>query len=521
MSRLARWAESATGTPRRLTTSLGGMKLLRAVLSMTVVVLSARLFGASVERDAWVLASSWIAILAQFLFGPLNEIFRARFVHIKEGESEEKAIHASAGLIGAITAVSLVAMAGPLVAPGPLGQVFAPGVAPADRPTLEALLRWVAPSLLLTELAVVWTGLLNAYRSYFLPEVFGLLTSVLHIVALTLLAPHMGIYALVVSTHAAALLLIWALARRLKQSFKGPLVSRPSLDAVRGFVIMAAPFWIPYTLGQAVLGVERVLCTELGTGSVSMLDYARRFSDFPLGIIYAVLGAALTPVLAAHHARGENTEFRHATLGLLRWLLLGISPLVAVLCANGNAVISVFLVAGKFSAENAAQTGLLLSWLGMGLLGVVAYSVCGQALVASKRSGIYSLASVVIQGLTLGTNLVLYRRLGVQVFAASWASYHLVVGLWLASRLFSFRELLDGHYLRALLACALTIALAFVTRGPVQGFALGAFGAGRTSSVVLLGIQGIIAGFGLLAWIWILGLKEELEIFKRRLSRFA
>ena len=517
MSRAARWAASASNSPRRLTTSLGGIKLIRALLAVAVVVASAHLFGASVDRDAWVLASSWMAILAQALFGPLNEIFRAQFVHQRESKGEPEALKSVASLVSLVSLISIGIGILLSVAPGPWIRLLAPSFPLEGHEELAHLLRWVAPTLLLAELALLWTGVLNSYRSFFLPEFFGLLTSLLHLAGLYWLAPRFGIDSLAFTTLTSCLILALVLAIKLLPIFHAKLFAMPDFSKIRLFLITAAPFWMPYALGQLVMLTERAFCTELGVGAVSNLDYARKFSDFPLGVIYAVVGAALTPLLATHHARGEVDHFRKETLATLRWILLGISPLVALLFANGPDVIRFLLLAGKFKASDAEITGQILSLLGIGLVGVVSYTVLGQALVAAGRGGTFSRAAVAVQGGTLLLNLFLYRRWGVITFAMSWSLLHLIFGIRMASKLFSFRELVAGHFYRCLAAVFTAMALLRASTIPVRSWISTLSIAPRWESGWILVIQALIALAFLPAGVWIFGLKEEFALLQKRL----
>ena len=51
--------------------------LLVSIMSVTV---TAKFFGVSIEKDCWILALALTTTIVQAVWGPLNEIFRAKFI---------------------------------------------------------------------------------------------------------------------------------------------------------------------------------------------------------------------------------------------------------------------------------------------------------------------------------------------------------------------------------------------------------------------------------------------------------
>jgi putative peptidoglycan lipid II flippase len=64
---------------------LRGFRLALGILNLTI---SAKYFGITQERDAWLLALNSIVVFDMAIWGPINETFRARFLFIKEEEGE-------------------------------------------------------------------------------------------------------------------------------------------------------------------------------------------------------------------------------------------------------------------------------------------------------------------------------------------------------------------------------------------------------------------------------------------------
>ena len=73
---------------KKITFYLFGFKLLRLLFSLITLPITANLFGVSIERDSWVLVTSFITVIGLTIWGPLNETFRAKFIFIKEKEGD-------------------------------------------------------------------------------------------------------------------------------------------------------------------------------------------------------------------------------------------------------------------------------------------------------------------------------------------------------------------------------------------------------------------------------------------------
>ena len=56
----------------------------------------------SLEKDNWVLVLTFTTTIVSALWGPINEIFRTKFIYIKETEGEKRALNKSAALMGFI-----------------------------------------------------------------------------------------------------------------------------------------------------------------------------------------------------------------------------------------------------------------------------------------------------------------------------------------------------------------------------------------------------------------------------------
>jgi peptidoglycan biosynthesis protein MviN/MurJ (putative lipid II flippase) len=452
-------------TTRRISLGLAVLKFTRALLSIYSVILSAKYFGASFERDTWVLAGSAVAILTQLMFGPINEIFRAKFIHIRAEEGEERALAATGSLLYAIIVVSLLVIALVETFPGLLSGLFAPGFKGAERHALSLMIRWIIPALLLNQITLIWIALLNAYRSYFIPDIYSLISGGINVVCILVLAQYIGIYSLIVANYLEIGILAFILLIALLRVGKNVLTwSRPRWSLIRPFVLTSFPFYLSYLAGNAQMAIERMLSTYLGVGNVSVLDYARKFIDMPTGVIVGVITTMLTPTLAELFIQDKFAELSRESIKFMRMLILGLIPFVVLCSVCSREMVELLLVRGSFKREFIDVTSQSLTFFCLGSVGYIFYAVGAQSLIAQKKAAFYAMVGSASTAVSIAMNLTLFKVAGLLIFPVSWGLTLFLSGVYMVfcsncNRLETFREIA-----KMLCLLALVIALGYAVR---------------------------------------------------------
>jgi len=414
---------------RRISVGMGILRLLRSVLSLYTISLSAKYFGVSIERDAWVIGGTIIAVFTGFLFGPIVNIFRTKFVHIREEEGEDKAIQATSALLGGIVLVSLVIIIISEIYPQIYTNIFAPGFKPSQTSVLLLMVRCMIPSLLINQIVVIWTAILNSYDSFFMPDIFGFISGLLNIIFILILAPYINIYSLILSSYLSSIIFSFLLIRVLyRRNIKLYSFHFSWID-FKPYLIFALPLYLNYFAGQFLSVVERRLCTYLDTGTVSAFDYAKRFGDLTLNVILSIVPMVLTPILAGYFAKKLFKEFNKELLLYVRMFMIGIIPIVIVFTIGSDDIVQILFSKGAFDPQFKSIISDTLFWMGVGIIGVVLYVISGEALVAQKKVKLITIASSIAYLIIASIDIMFYKKFGAPLFACSWAIVHIVLGL--------------------------------------------------------------------------------------------
>lgn len=115
------------------------------------------------------------------------------------------------------------------------------------------------------------------------------------------------------------------------------------------------------------VSIDIIIATLLPAGSVSVLYYADRVNQLPLGVIATAAGTALLPAVTRHIALGEEAEANTALNRAFEGVLMLTLPAAIGLSVAAKAVMDVAFVRGAFTAHNAVLAGHSLSAFAIGL----------------------------------------------------------------------------------------------------------------------------------------------------------
>jgi putative peptidoglycan lipid II flippase len=447
-------------TARGITVSMAFLQLLKGCFSIVFVMVSASLFGAGIDRDSWVIGWSVQILVFKLLFGPINEIFRAQFLHLKQEKGETNALNAGFSLVMLLTGVSICVIIIFFRFRFSIVDFFAPGyISPDERIIIGRMILLLIPTLVISELITILLSILNSYKSFFLPEIFGVFSVAFNIVLLLIFSSYWGIYTLVIANYTSGFVFVGLLLHSLVKKKIIPSVFRFSVKGAIPFFIFSAPLYISYFFGQLNAWVERVLVSYLEVGNTSALDYARKFIDMPITIIIGVGATIMTPLLADIWIREKGSvHFQHNFFVYLRLGLLLISPIVLWFSICSVEIIELLLHRGSFNASWVLPTANTLKWFGLGLFGVVSYVISGQALLIQKKSFHYAIVGISAQIIPVAINYFFYQKYGLEVFGLSWCIAQYLCGIIM----FLYVKALDKTLLFPLLKLIFILAMSMV-----------------------------------------------------------
>lgn len=353
--------------------TVGMWTMASRVLGFVRDILIAAVLGTGPVADAFFVALR-LPNLFRRLFG--EGAFNAAFVPSISTILHQEGLEAATGFAEEATAVMAFWLGGITI----LGEIFMPWVLYVLAPGFAgnggkfalavALTRIMFPYLFFVCLTALFSGVLNAMSYFAAAAAAPLLFNLISIAFMLLLSPYTPnpgyalAWGVTVSGVAQLALVVWAI-RRAGMRFTLPRLR--FTPRIRTLFKRMAPALVGAGVTQLNVSIDIIIGTLLPAGSVSILYYADRVNQLPLGVIGTAAGTALLPAITRHIARGETGEANTALNRGLESVLMLTLPAAIGLAVASKAVMDVLFVRGAFTEHNAILAGHSLAAFALGL----------------------------------------------------------------------------------------------------------------------------------------------------------
>ncbi len=444
------------------------------VLGFLRDILIAALLGTGPVADAFFVALK-LPNLFRRLFGEgaFNAAFVPAFAASLAGEGvaparrlAEEVASVMVVWLGFLTLLGLLLM--PL-----LMHLLAPGFAadPAKFALSVALSRLTFPYLMLICLAALLSGVLNGINRFAAAAATPVVFNIALIGALVLIPP--GVLprgqALAIGVTVSGMAQLGLLAIALSRGGMALRLRAPRLTAgVRVVLRRMGPGILGAGVTQINVAVDTIIASLLPAGTVSVLYYADRVNQLPLGTIGTAVGTALLPLLARQIRAQALVELR-ATLNQALALALALTlPAAFALMLLAEPIMLALFRHGALSGAAAAKSAAALAAYAIGLPAFVLAKLFSPGFFARGDTKTPVKIGVIAVFLNLALNLALMRPLGylgpplATSLAAFFNAFALALLLARAGHFGPDRALLGriGRILAAALAMVLALALA-------------------------------------------------------------
>src|SRR6185312_469150 len=234
------------------------------------------------------------------------------------------------------------------------------------------------------------------------------------------------------------------------------------------------------TIGQAsvVLApvIDTVIASWLPTGSRTVLYYADRINQLPLGVLGIALGTVLLPEMSARLARGDRAGSDTAQNRSAAMTLLLTLPFVFAFLAIPALLMRAVFDHGAFDAAAAAQSGQALAAYGIGLPAMALIRIVAPTFYARHDTVTPMRATVTAMACNIALKFVFVWGLGLGVAGIALGS---AIGAWInvavltwtgySRKLLAIEKLFLRSLPAALLAAIATGVGAWFGAGLLQG----------------------------------------------------
>ncbi|MCL2589374.1 MAG: murein biosynthesis integral membrane protein MurJ [Betaproteobacteria bacterium] len=370
--------------------TVSGMTLLSRILGFLRDYIIARMFGAGMMNDAFVVAFRLPNLLRR-LFA--EGAFSQAYVPILAEYKNKQGLDATRALVDRVATllalvVAGVSLLGVLGAPY-LVRLMAPGFhgdAGKFALTVE-MTRIMFPYILFIALVSLSAGILNTWNRFIIPAFTPTLLNIALIGAALFGAPYFDtpVLALAWGVFLGGMLQLLLQVRPLMRI---GMLPRPKFDpafpGVRRILALMGPAVLGVSVGQLSLVINTMIASFLPTGSVSWLYYADRLMEFPSGMLGVALGTILLPSLSKLHADQKMEDFSSLLDWGLRLTLLLTLPAALALAILAVPLIFTLFQYGKFTPADVLQTRDALVAYSVGLTGLIMVKILAPSFYARQ-----------------------------------------------------------------------------------------------------------------------------------------
>jgi putative peptidoglycan lipid II flippase len=182
---------------------------------------------------------------------------------------------------------------------------------------------------------------------------------------------------------------------------------------------------LPATFGAGIYQISQLVdtffATSLEQGSLTLLKYADRLNQMPLGIVGIALGTAILPMLARHIHSNNHFEAQRLQANAVEMATLLTLPAAAALAVCAPAFVTAFFVGGKMTLADGAVMSEIVVALVCGLPSYVLIKVFQPAFFSREdtRTPVWIAACSLI--INIGLNFLVVPRFGIVGLAAATA----------------------------------------------------------------------------------------------------
>lgn len=441
------------------------LRFLKLVISVATLSIAAKYFGVGIERESWLLTFNFVMVVNLALWGPLNEIFRAKFIFLKAEVGEEIALRKTGSLfVFSLVVLLLVAILFQFFA-YPISRLIAPSYNSEELLIVASLVRYMIWSAIISQATQLLSSILNTYNSFYIPELSGFFSAILNFFIIIFLSQYVGIYSFVIANYVSAIILLAALIYQVRKLqiplFKDKVIF--SWPELKPFILFSLPFFLPYLVGQFNGLLEKSIGNLMGNGSVSIIDYSKKISEIIQSVLSSVLVTIMVPAISAYYAKGAFINVKEEALKYLGFVLLILAFLIPLLIVTADSITIILFDKGSISAPDLQKIAFLMRAYSFGLIAVFLYLIFGLTLLSTNRNKDYAVYGMIAQIIMMIMNIIAYSYWGIYTFTISLTISHLIVAIILFFKLPISGKAAYG--LKILQYCSFGLVLSIATLG--------------------------------------------------------
>ncbi|HAH31257.1 MAG TPA: hypothetical protein DCL44_02965 [Elusimicrobia bacterium] len=399
--------------------------LLGLGLSFLSNVIIAANFGAGMDMDVFLAATTLPFFITNILSGSLNFTFIPVFAEYREKEPSEiwKVVSSFINL-NTLAALALCIIG--VILARPIMSAIAPGFSEDKLARSAELLRWLLPVIIFTAINELLASVYYSTQRFIIPSLNKVISPVLtmaYVLAFhSSLSTKSIVLAMLTASFVQASLLIIGFAK------SGEFHYSFTLDHRHPGVIKIVKLMTPLVLGmliyKAVPIVDAFFLSSLPGGSISHIGYAAKLTGSILPIIVSGISISIFPAMSRYAAAKDLDALKEVLSKGVKMLFFLGAPIVVLLGIYGRPIIQLIFERRAFASADTTAVYYAFVFYLLALPAGAAGTLVSQAYYAIQENTLIALISVALMLVYAGLCLFLIKPLGYLAIPAAYALYY-------------------------------------------------------------------------------------------------
>lgn len=328
-------------------------------------------FGAGMETDAFYVAVLIPTLIFTSVGLALQNLFMIEFTKVKEQTNslkDQSLLISKMVNILLVTAILLFVIS--FLFADALVKIIAPGFVDPDKVSLTVVLtRILLPVIIIIPIYNIKASVMKVYNRFGTIGMIDLIFNVAQLTYLLLFADRFGIHGLayaILGAYLLQLIIVEILMYRL--GFRHYFCFGFKDDAIKRIFGLFLPTLLAFAIIQVNAMVEKMIASTLPEGSISALNYALTVRNLVFNVFVLSVLTVIYPKLLHHRTNHEEEEYQDTSIKTLKFLIVGIIPMVMTIMLFSNTIIKVIFERGEFLLEATLVTGQALFYYAIGIL---------------------------------------------------------------------------------------------------------------------------------------------------------
>jgi putative peptidoglycan lipid II flippase len=367
---------------------------LGQLVSFLINVISAKIFGANVEMDAYLAAQTLPNYISIVLLGGLSYVFIPTFIEHRTKNKEDEAWKIANSLVLIyLGLLSILALIG-IVWAKPILKLSMPGLSGDALQLAGNLSIIVWPTTVLSGVLAILTSLYHAYEQFVYQAITTLISGILYVLMLLIFGNHQnGIFilsiGLLISTFVNVLFLIRIIGKQKKIQFN--LKDK----AVYLLFRLQLPIVLAAACSNATRLMDRFVSSSLPSGTISYLSYADKLKIAIASVLGGGISVTLFPLMARNFSQNNTNELRYNISFGLRVTCIIVMPVILIGSVLASPIIKLLFERGSFSNIDTYNVARLLPWFLLSIIGATMANVTSRVLYVLKETKVVAIIGIV------------------------------------------------------------------------------------------------------------------------------